>query len=89
VPFYFAGHDHDLQHLEFAGLKTSFIISGGGGAGLYDLKHPERGPFAEKAYGFTHVQVSRERVIVRHIDPDLKQLHAFANTLDGKVTPVT
>ncbi len=85
VPFYFAGHDHDLQHLEFEGLKTSFVISGGGGARVRELKKPGRGPFSKAAYGFTHLQISPERFVVRHIDPTQRELHAFARTLDGRV----
>ena len=28
--FYFCGHDHDMQHMEFEAHPTSFILSGGG-----------------------------------------------------------
>jgi hypothetical protein len=57
VHCYFAGHDHDLQHLEFDGHPTSFFLSGGGGADLYTLKvQPSvRGPYAQKVYGFSHL----------------------------------
>jgi tartrate-resistant acid phosphatase type 5 len=34
VDLYLSGHDHDLQHLEFTGHPTSFVISDGGGAEL-------------------------------------------------------
>ncbi len=85
VDFYFCGHDHDLQHLEFDGLRTSFVVSGGGGARITDLKITERGPFAQKVNGFTHLQVNREKFIVRHLDQEQKQLHAFSRTPEGKV----
>jgi hypothetical protein len=85
VDFYFCGHDHDLQHLEFEGLPTSFVVSGGGGARVTELKTPERGPFSRSTYGFTHLQVSRERFVVRHLDPNLGQLHAFSRRPGGKV----
>jgi len=85
VDFYFCGHDHDLQHLEFAKLRTSFVLSGGGGARLYDMKPSERGPYSEAVYGFTHLEVSPERFIVRHLDPNQKQVHAFSKTRDGKI----
>jgi hypothetical protein len=85
VDFYFCGHDHDLQHLEFAGLRTSFVLSGGGGAKLYEMKPSERGPYSEAVYGFTHLQVSREKFVVRHLDPNQKQVHAFSKTPDGKI----
>jgi hypothetical protein len=85
VDFYFCGHDHDLQHLEFAGLRTSFVLSGGGGAKLYDMKPSERGPYSAAVYGFTHLQVSPEKFIVRHLDPNQNQVHAFSRTTDGKI----
>jgi hypothetical protein len=86
VQFYFFGHDHDLQHLEFENHPTSFVGSGGGGADLYALKSPGRGPFSKQAYGFTHVQMNAERILVRHFDPNLKQLHAFSKTPQGKLS---
>ncbi len=89
VDFYFCGHDHDLQHLEFAGMRTSFVLSGGGGASLHDVMNKERGPFAEKVYGFTHLQVNREKFTVRHLDADRKQVHAFSKTPDRKIEILT
>lgn len=88
VPVHLAGHDHDLQHLEFAGHPTSFVCSGAGGADLYDLKVPEsqRGPFAHKVYGFTHLEATADQLTFRHIDADGKVLHAFSKSTDGKVS---
>ncbi len=88
VDFYFAGHDHDLQHLEFEGHPTSFVCSGAGGADLYDLKIPEskRGPFAEKVYGFSHLEATPDKVILRHIAADGRVVHAFSKTSKGAVT---
>jgi diadenosine tetraphosphatase ApaH/serine/threonine PP2A family protein phosphatase len=87
VPLYLAGHDHDLQHLEFEGHPTSFVCSGAGGADLYDLKITEaaRGPFADKVYGFTHLQIEPTQLTVRHVDSSGKILHAFTKSLDGSV----
>jgi len=88
VPLYLAGHDHDLQHLEFEGHPTSFFLSGGGGADLYDLKiqQSERGPFAEKIFGFSHLEVNRESLTLRHLDANAQVLHAFTKSAGGKVT---
>lgn len=88
VDFYFCGHDHDLQHLEFAGHPTSFVISGGGGARLYDMKEiaEQRGPFSQSVYGFTHLSAAQDRLIVRHLDANRKLLHAFSKTPKGVVT---
>ncbi len=83
---YLAGHDHDLQHLEFDGHPTSFFLSGGGGADLYDLKidPSQRGPYAKKVYGFSHLSVSSEHMTLRHLDRDGRVLHAFKKTSDGR-----
>jgi tartrate-resistant acid phosphatase type 5 len=89
VAAYFCGHDHDLQHLEFDGISTSFVVSGGGGAGLTKLSKPERKLYSASVHGFTHLQINREKLIVRHIDPTLAQLHAFRRDLAGRVEILT
>jgi len=88
VDLYMAGHDHDLQHLEFDGHPTSFFLSGGGGADLYTLKvsPAQRGPYAQKVYGFSHISVSRNLMTLRHLGQDSATLHAFTRTPEGKVT---
>ncbi len=88
VSLYLAGHDHDLQHLEFEGHPTSFICSGAGGADLYDLKITEaqRGPYAEKVYGFSHLEATPGKLTLRHIAADGKMVHAFSKTANGIVT---
>jgi hypothetical protein len=87
VDLYLAGHDHDMQHLEFEEHPTSFFLSGGGGADLYDLKidPSKRGPYAQKVYGFSHLSVTERTMTLRHLDSDGRVLHAFARTAEGKV----
>jgi tartrate-resistant acid phosphatase type 5 len=91
VNLYLAGHDHDLQHLEFEGHPTSVFLSGGGGADLYALKvePSQRGPYAQKVYGFSHISVSPRQMTLRHLDQNGNTLHAFTKTLEGKVTIVS
>jgi tartrate-resistant acid phosphatase type 5 len=91
VNLYLAGHDHDLQHLEFAGHPTSVFLSGGGGADLYPLKiEPSlRGPYAQKVYGFSHISVSPRQMTLRHLDQNGNTLHAFTKTPEGNVTIVS
>ena len=84
ISFYLAGHDHNLQHLEVEGYKTSFIVSGAGGAGLYDVAPSKRG-FTEKILGFTHIHVARDKTTVQFIDTEGRCLHAFQRSLNGKV----
>lgn len=84
---YLAGHDHDMQHLEFEDHPTSFVLSGGGGADLYTLKIEEtqRGPYAAKAYGFSHLQIAADKLTLFHMDQTGRVIHGFSKTPDGKV----
>jgi len=88
VHLYLAGHDHDMQHLEFEHHPTSFFLSGGGGADLYDLKidPSKRGPYAQKVYGFSHLSVTPKQLTLRHLDSNGRILHAFAKTSTGAIT---
>jgi tartrate-resistant acid phosphatase type 5 len=85
VDVYLAGHDHDLQHLEFEGHPTSFFLSGAGGADLYDLKidPAARGPFAKKIYGFSHISVTENEMALRHVDSSVAVLHEFRKSAAG------
>jgi hypothetical protein len=87
VHLYLAGHDHDMQHLEFEGHPTSFALSGGGGADLYNLKiaQAQRGPMAEKVYGFSELVVAPEMLTLRHLDEQGQVIHAFTKKVDGTV----
>ena len=87
VDLFMAGHDHDMQHLEFEGHPTTFFLSGGGGADLYTLKiePSQRGPYAQKVYGFSHISVTAKQLTLRHLDQSGTLLHAFTRTPDGKV----
>jgi 3',5'-cyclic AMP phosphodiesterase CpdA len=87
VHMYLAGHDHDMQHLEFEGHPTSFVLSGGGGADLYKLKidAAERGPMAQRVYGFSDLEVTPELLTLRHLDEGGRLIHAFSKKVDGTV----
>jgi tartrate-resistant acid phosphatase type 5 len=88
VDLFMAGHDHDLQHLEFQGHPTSHFLSGGGGADLYSLKvEPgQRGPYAQKVYGFSHISVTARQMTLRHLDQNGATVHAFTKTPAGQIT---
>ncbi len=91
VHLYLAGHDHDLQHLEFDAHPTSFFLSGGGGADLYDFRAEAagRGPWVQKVHGFSHMEVTPAALTLRHVDADGNIVHAFTKTPAGKVTITT
>jgi tartrate-resistant acid phosphatase type 5 len=88
VDFMFSGHDHDLQHLEFEGHPTSFVISGGGGAELVKFARPPAsvGQWGQRALGFSDLEVTPEGIVLRHIGVDATQLYAFRRSVQGKVT---
>jgi tartrate-resistant acid phosphatase type 5 len=88
VDLYMAGHDHDLQHLEFEGHPTTHFLSGGGGADLYVLKVDglDRGPYAQEVHGFSHLSVTRSALELRHLDADGRFLYGISKTPAGKVT---
>jgi hypothetical protein len=77
-----------MQHLEFEGHPTTFFLSGGGGADLYSLKvePSQRGPYAQKVYGFSHLSLSPQQMTLRHLDESGKLLHALTRAPGGKVT---
>lgn len=85
----FAGHDHTLQHLQVEGYKPSFIVSGAGGARLYDCRTTDRGFVNNQVFGFNHVHVTPELLTVQFIDAKGRQLHAFTRDRNGKVEVVT
>lgn len=88
VHAYFGGHDHDLQHLEFEDHPTTFFLSGGGGADLYDLKldPSQRGPYGQKVYGFSRLSVTPAKLTLQHFDGEGQVLHAIEKTPEGKLT---
>lgn len=88
VHLYLAGHDHDLQHLELVAHPTSFFLSGGGGAGLYNLviDPSVRGPWAQPVHGFSHIEASPDALTLRHLDGAGNILHAFKKARNGEVT---
>ncbi len=90
VDLYMAGHDHDLQHLEFDGHPTTHFLSGAGGADLYVLAIDalDRGPYAQEVHGFSHLSVTRKSLELRHLDADGRLLYAISRSSSGKVVPL-
>jgi hypothetical protein len=91
VHAYFCGHIHDLEHLEFAGHPTSFVVTGGGGTTLrkgQELKSTAKNQFSQGVHGFTHLEINRDRLAIRHLGVDGVQLHAFSKGADGKVQSI-
>lgn len=85
---YLSGHDHNLQHVEANGYRTSFIVSGAGGQKLYEVTPSQRG-FSEMILGFNHIHVTRDKTTVQYIDTEGRCLHAFERSRNGKVKNVS
>jgi hypothetical protein len=72
---YISGHDHNLQHLRVADYSPEFVVSGAGGAHLYDVEGA-RG-FNRKILGFNHIHAGpsarvRKRFEWENQNPDVK-----------------
>lgn len=88
ISLYLSGHDHSLQHLQVEGYQPSFLVSGGGGAKLYETTKSARG-FSQAVLGFNHIHVNEERIAVQLIDAEGNCLHSFERDLEGKVNVKT
>ncbi len=86
VSLFISGHAHILQHLHVEGYKSSFVVSGGGGAMLYPMKDSKRGFVTNQHLGFNHIYVTPEEFHVQFIDPGGDCLHHFRRDQAGKVT---
>jgi hypothetical protein len=71
---YICGHDHNLQALRpEAGVH--FYVSGGGGAGLYDLRPYDRSIFASRSNGFAVIDGYQSRLRVSLVDGTGKTIY--------------
>ena len=86
VDLYMAGHDHDLQILQFENHPTTHFLSGGGGADLYVLKIDdlERGPYAQQVHGFSYLSVTKHRLELRNLDASDHFLFGVRRSADGE-----
>ncbi len=77
-----SGHDHNYQRFERDGV--TYVVHGGGGAGLYTLRpcpagHPPR-VAARVGHGFVHVTADAGSVLVRVVDLTGKTIDRFEVT---------
>ncbi|HEX6961838.1 MAG TPA: metallophosphoesterase [Lacipirellula sp.] len=80
-----AGHDHTLQHLRVEGYSADFVVSGAGGARLYDVHPSERGFCNNQCFGFAHLYASPERMELQFINAAGERLHGYTRDRQGKV----
>ena len=68
-----SGHDHVLEVLK---PRCGFhqIVTGGGGAGLYDLQPTQQGGFEARSFGFVHVDATATTLQAQFVDDNGKAL---------------
>jgi hypothetical protein len=49
------------------------------------LDPAQRGPYAQKVYGFSHISVTAQLMTLRHVDQNGNIVHAFPRTPEGKI----
>jgi len=85
VALFISGHDHSMQHLQVEGYATNFIVSGAGGANLYDVNPSKRGFIDNSNLGFNHIHVTPDELHVQFISATGDCLHHFQRDLSGKI----
>jgi hypothetical protein len=87
LDLYVCGHDHDLQHIELPDRWTTFLLVGGGGAGIRSMRNDRRGPYSKSSYGFAHLRFRPDHVVVKLIDgSNGSLLHRIRRTASGSMT---
>jgi tartrate-resistant acid phosphatase type 5 len=74
VDVYLNGHDHNLQELKPEG-SVHFFVSGGGGAGLYEMNPYDRSVFRQKLNGFTVLEADEKSLAIYFIGTDGSELY--------------
>ena len=65
-----------------------FVVTGGGGTTLRKKDSTESSAlnhFNQNVHGFTHLEITEQRLVIRHIGAEGGQLHAFAKSPQGAV----
>jgi tartrate-resistant acid phosphatase type 5 len=74
VDVYLNGHDHNLQELKPEG-GVHFFVSGGGGAGLYEMNPYDRSIFRQKVNGFTALEADDKTLAISFIGTDGSEIY--------------
>jgi len=75
VDMVFNGHDHDYEHVEAGGM--TFIVTGGGGAPLYEVGSSPWTIFSASSYHYCMVEASSRHLHFSAITPDGDVLEEF------------
>lgn len=74
VDVYLNGHDHNLQELKPEG-GVHFFVSGGGGAGLYEMNPYDRSVFRQKVNGFTVLEANDQTLSISFVGTDGSEIY--------------
>ena len=74
VDVYLNGHDHNLQELKPEG-GVHFFVSGGGGAGLYEMNPYDRSVFRQKVNGFTVLEADDKTLSISFVGTDGSEIY--------------
>ncbi len=81
IDIYFAGHDHNLQWLEpDPACGAEIIVSGGGGAGTYNLGGSNPSYFENETYGFVWVELDGDTMTAAFYDETGAELYRGSYT---------
>jgi 3',5'-cyclic AMP phosphodiesterase CpdA len=78
VDIVFNGHDHDYEHCYINGI--TYIVTGGGGAPLYDVGHNSWTIYSEKTYHYCLLTVNSSALLFQAIKPDGLVFDTFSLT---------
>ncbi len=73
---FFAGHEHDMQHLKPEG-GLHFFIAGSGGAGVRPIQSGPRSLFAASSHGFSVIEADATKLKVTFVDASVKPLYDY------------
>ncbi|WP_109832721.1 metallophosphoesterase [Reichenbachiella versicolor] len=76
VDLYFAGHEHDLQHIHNPAYKTHHIISGAG-SDIRETGKMEYTKFAAAQNGFVAASALKDKLLIRFINVKGEVIHHF------------
>lgn len=77
VDVYFAGHEHDLQHIKNPNYNTHHIVSGAGSE-VRPTAMMEYSLFAKDIHGFVSASATKEQLLIQFIDYKGRLLHQYS-----------
>ena len=83
VDLYFAGHEHDLQHIKPDNARTHHVISGAGSE-IRPTGMMEHSKFAQSVPGFVIASVTRSTILLQFVDVQGVVIHKYSIEKDSR-----